>query len=147
MAQPASRGIIRMILKNFINSLKPRQFRSTLIGSDYFGTKYYEIPADPSVGKRKASRWFEPKDKEDFSQEMPAEWESWLRGRRSQPPTEEEVMKNLAIMEMKKKNAIEIEKKAGSPTPMEKGYETFPKYPEYERIPGKPDEDNNLKLK
>lgn len=137
MAEPASRGIIRMILKNFINSFKPRQFQGTLVGSDYFGNKYYEIPTNPSIGKNKASRWFEPPEKEDFMQEMPAEWESWLRGRRKQTPSEDEVMKNLALMKLKKKNAIEIDKQAGQKTPPEKGFETFPKFEEYELVPGK----------
>lgn len=52
------------------------------MGEDYFGNKYYEIPANPSIGKRKASRWFEPADKEAFDQERTAEWDAWLRGRR-----------------------------------------------------------------
>lgn len=137
MAQQ-SRSIWAMIIRNFINSLKPRQIRGNLVGSDYFGNKYYEIPANPSIGKRKPSRWFEPPTKDDFMQEMPAEWEAWLRVRRNEPPTEEEVMKNYAIMQIKKKNAIEVDKKAGAMTPLEKGYETFPKRPEYETVPGRP---------
>lgn len=136
MATPPSRGIIRMILKNFVTSLKPRQIRGTLIGSDYFGNKYYEIPPNPSLGKRRASRWFDPPTKDDFMQEMPAEWEAWLRGRRQEPPSEDEVMKNLAIMQLKKKNAIEVDKKAGQLTPMKTGIETFPKHPDYELMPG-----------
>ncbi|XP_028130449.1 NADH dehydrogenase [ubiquinone] 1 alpha subcomplex assembly factor 2 [Diabrotica virgifera virgifera] len=140
MAQPPSRSILAMILRNFINSLKPRQFSGTLIGKDYFGNQYYEIPANPSIGKRRASRWFDPPKKEDFMQEMPAEWEAWLRGRRKLPPTEEEVMKNLAIMQMKKKNAIEVDAKGGKMTPMTKGIETFPKRTEYETIPGRRDD-------
>lgn len=137
MAQPPSRGIIRMILRNFLNSFKPRQLQGTLIGTDYFGNKYYEIPANPSSGKNRASRWFLPPEKDEFMQEMPAEWESWLRGRRGNPPTQEEVMKNLAIMQMKKMNAIERDKQAGQVTPVETGFESFPKYPDYEIIPGK----------
>ncbi|XP_019864668.1 NADH dehydrogenase [ubiquinone] 1 alpha subcomplex assembly factor 2 [Aethina tumida] len=137
MAQQ-SRSIWAMIIRNFINSLKPRQIRGNQVGSDYFGNKYYEIPANPSIGKRKPSRWFEPPTKDDFMQEMPAEWEAWLRVRRNEPPTEEEVMKNYAIMQIKKKNAIEVDKKAGAMTPLEKGYETFPKRPEYETVPGRP---------
>ncbi|XP_056645559.1 NADH dehydrogenase [ubiquinone] 1 alpha subcomplex assembly factor 2 [Diorhabda carinulata] len=137
MSQPQSRSIWAMIIRNFINSIKPRQFRGTLVGTDYFGNKYYEIPADPSVGKRRDSRWFTPPKKDDFMQEMPAEWESWLRGRRKHPPTEEEVMKNVAIMEMKKQNAIEVDAKGGQMTPLTKGYETFPKRHEYESVPGK----------
>jgi hypothetical protein len=58
------------------------------MGEDYLGNKYYEIPADPKLGQRKASRWFEPpgkrdiNDPEDHGHELTAEWESWLRGRR-----------------------------------------------------------------
>ncbi|KAF2893574.1 hypothetical protein ILUMI_12603 [Ignelater luminosus] len=138
MAQPPPRSIIGMIFRNFINSFKPRQIYGNLKGTDYFGNKYYEIPADPSRGKRRPSRWFVPATKDDFEQEMPAEWEAWLRGRRTEPPAEEEVARNLAIMQMKKQNAIEVEKKAGKMTPMPKGIETFPKRPEYEIMPGKP---------
>ncbi|XP_063909239.1 NADH dehydrogenase [ubiquinone] 1 alpha subcomplex assembly factor 2 [Zophobas morio] len=136
MSQPPARSIWKIVLTNFINSLRPRQIRGNLVGSDYFGNKYYEIPADPSVGKRKASRWFDPPKKDDFMQEMPAEWEAWLRGRRTEPPSEEEVMRNYALMQMKKKNAIAVDAKSGQMTPMEKGMETFPKRPEYEMSPG-----------
>lgn len=63
--------------------MKPRQIRGNLIGEDYFGNKYFEIPADPRIGKRRAERWFEPAgDREEFERELTAEWESWLRGRR-----------------------------------------------------------------
>lgn len=137
MAQPPSRSIWAMVIRNFLNSIKPRQFRGNLMGKDYFGNKYFEIPANPSIGKRKASRWFDPPKKDDFMQEMPAEWEAWLRGRRKEPPSEEEVMKNLAIMQIKKKNAIAVEAKAGKMVPMKKGIETFPRRDEYETVPGK----------
>lgn len=138
MSQPPTRGLIANIFRNFLNSLKPRQIRGNFMGSDYFGNKYYEIPPNPSIGKRKASRWFVPPNKEDFDQEMAAEWEAWLRFRRTETPTDEELFRNLSIMEMKKKNALEVEKKAGKPTPLLKGMETFPKREEYELLPGKP---------
>ena len=127
MSQQPTRSILKTLFKNFINSFKPRQIWGNFKGSDYYGNKYYEIPANPSEGKRKSSRWFVPTNKEDFDQEMPAEWESWLRFRRNEPPTEEELLRNLSIMETKKKNAIEVEKKAGKATPMLKGMESFPK--------------------
>lgn len=143
MAQKPTRDLLAIIARNFINSLKPRKTKGNLVGSDYFGNKYYEIPAEPSIGKRKASRWFEPVEKEDFEQEMPAEWEAWLRGRRSEPPQEEEVMRNLAIMQMKKKNAAELDAKYVKTDQTEvkkevKGPLSFPKYDEYEIMPGKP---------
>lgn len=82
------RPLFRIIFQNFINSFRPRQIKGNLMGEDYLGNKYYEIPADPKLGQRKSSRWFEPpgkrdiNDPEDHGHELTAEWESWLRGRR-----------------------------------------------------------------
>ncbi|KDR10793.1 mimitin, mitochondrial [Zootermopsis nevadensis] len=143
MAQQQGRSILAMIFRNFIQSLKPRKIRGDLVGTDYFGNRYFEIPANPQIGKRKPSRWFEPKVKEDFDQEIPAEWEAWLRGRRSIPPEEEEVLRNLAAMKQKKENAKEIalrETSANEQNILEqeiKGMESFPKHDEYETMPGK----------
>jgi NADH dehydrogenase [ubiquinone] 1 alpha subcomplex assembly factor 2 len=143
MTQQQGRSILAMIFRNFIQSLRPRKIRGDLVGTDYFGNKYYEIPANPQIGKRKSSRWFEPKVKDDFEQEIPAEWEAWLRGRRNAPPEEEEVLRNLAIMKQKKENAKAnaLTEASGSEQSMleneVKGMESFPKYSEYEIMPGK----------
>lgn len=51
-------------------------------GKDYIGNTYFEIPANPSEGKRKPSRWYDPPKGQDFQNPIPAEWESWLRMRR-----------------------------------------------------------------
>jgi len=137
---PQERNILKMIWTNFMNSLRPRQIKGNLMGKDTFGNKYFEIPADPSVGKRKDSRWFKPTVHDKYDQELPAEWEAWLRGRRKVPPSEEEVLKNQAISDMKKVNAAELEKEYhpekvnALPEPVtSKG---FPKYDEYELQPG-----------
>lgn len=54
-----------------------------LMGEDYFGNKYFEIPANPNIGKRRPERWFEPSgDRDAFDRELTAEWEAWLRHRR-----------------------------------------------------------------
>lgn len=82
MANQPTRDIFKIIFQNFFKSFKPRQYKGNYVGEDYFGNKYYEIPANPSIGKRKPSRWFEPKDKEAFDNELTAEWEAWLRFRR-----------------------------------------------------------------
>jgi NADH:ubiquinone oxidoreductase subunit len=111
MAKPPTRGVMKILFTNFINSFRPRQIKGNLMGEDYFGNKYYEIPADPANGRRKTARWFEPKEKEDFEQEMTAEWQSWLRGRRKEPPTDQELMQNLAIIKMKERNAKELDAK------------------------------------
>lgn len=82
MAKPP-RSILKFIFTNFINSFRPRQFQGNFIGEDYFGNKFFEIPAESTMGKRKAERWFVPYgDKNAFDSELTAEWESWLRGRR-----------------------------------------------------------------
>ncbi|XP_046402294.1 NADH dehydrogenase [ubiquinone] 1 alpha subcomplex assembly factor 2 [Ischnura elegans] len=138
-----SRSIIGTIVKNFIQSFKPRQLKGNFAGKDYFGNKYYEIPADPQRGRRKPSRWFEPLDKEEYCQELPAEWEAWLRGRRDFAPTEEELQKNLELMRMKKQNALLIAQEQAAATDKLDKTETlsrptvpFPKYGEYENYPG-----------
>jgi NADH:ubiquinone oxidoreductase subunit len=114
MSQPPTRRIMKILFTNLINSFRPRQISGNLMGQDYFGNKFYEIPADPQNGRRKAARWFEPVDKENFEQEVTAEWEAWLRGRRKVAPTDEELMQNLAIIKMKEKNSAELDKKYNS---------------------------------
>ncbi|CAH2102220.1 unnamed protein product [Euphydryas editha] len=141
MSNGEYRQVWRIVIRNFLNSLKPRQIQGNNIGKDYIGNVYYEIPADPSTGKRKPSRWYDPPKGLDFQDPIPAEWEAWLRMRRKEPPTEEEIAKNLAIAEMKKVNAAKIEEQrlidGGSlPAPVEKGHESFPTYSEYH--PGDP---------
>lgn len=52
------------------------------LGKDYIGNVYFEIPANPSIGKRKPVRWYNPAKGLDFQDPLPSEWESWLRFRR-----------------------------------------------------------------
>lgn len=78
----SGRPLIKIIFQNFLKSFRPRQIKGNLIGEDYFGNKFYEIPKSEATGKTKTSRWFEPVEKDNHEQEMTAEWEAWLRGRR-----------------------------------------------------------------
>ena len=61
---------------------------------DPYGNSYYELPAQPQLGKRRPTRWYNTgevtkRDAETgpaetwggFDAELPAEWESWLRHR------------------------------------------------------------------
>lgn len=135
------RNLIAIVFKNFFKSLLPRKFSGELRGSDHMGNKYYEIS---SLNRNKASRYFTPIGGEaGFDNEIPAEWEAWLRGRRSQPPTETEVLSNYRLMLEKKKNAAEIDTKFKGVTeenllpPDMKGMRSFPKYNDYEVMPGK----------
>uniref|UniRef100_A0A1B6JJ22 NADH dehydrogenase [ubiquinone] 1 alpha subcomplex subunit 12 n=1 Tax=Homalodisca liturata TaxID=320908 RepID=A0A1B6JJ22_9HEMI len=139
---PKERDLVAWIFKNFINSMKFRKFTGDLKGTDRFGNKYYEIEAGGN--RNKNSRYFVPVTKEDgFDQEKPAEWESWLRGRRREPPTEEEIASNYKLMMEKKRLAEEIDEKYKGPKetrPKEplavRGRGSFPVYPEYESVPG-----------
>nr|XP_019542116.2 NADH dehydrogenase [ubiquinone] 1 alpha subcomplex assembly factor 2 [Aedes albopictus] len=143
MANPPTRSLMKILFNNFINSFKPRQLKGNLMGEDYLGNKYYEIPANPSLGQRRPQRRFEPTEKEAYNQEVTAEWEAWLRGRRKEPPTEQELLRNLAIMKMKERNAAELEAKYSKPKDVAElpknptGMGSFPQYDEYEIMPGK----------
>lgn len=157
-----SRGMIQYVFKHFWNSFKvgKRQTIGQLMGKDPYGNSYYELPAQPQLGKRRPSRWYNTADvdKSDaetgpsekwagFDAELPAEWESWLRHRRAEPPTEKEVLQSLALSQMKKINAAKLEEQrraemmaAGldpSPPGIQDHEKTpYPKYSEYEIAPG-----------
>lgn len=140
MSRPG-RGLVVEIFKNLFQSLSPKRYKKgNFIGTDYMGTKYFEIPADPQGGLRRAYRSFEPSISEKFDQTLPPEWEAWLRGRRKEPPTEEEIRRNLGMIKLKEKNAAELSEKFPSTTnesfAKKKGMESFPSYGEYENIPG-----------
>lgn len=121
-----------------MKSIRPREFTGSFMGTDLFGNKYYEKKADPRVGRRKVSRYFEPPEKNAFDQEISPEWEAWLRGRRDDPPTAEELQYNKAFMEMKQQKAQAIEDGIVRPPPQQtlepkRGVESFPTYgDEYE---------------
>ena len=104
------RGLFRIIFKAFFDSLTPNNRKPVLMGVDYLGTKYYEVPKIKSI-HNKINRYFVPIVKENFEQEIPAEWEAWLRNRRKEPPTEEEVNKNYDMILTKRQKAAEIEEK------------------------------------
>ena len=66
----------------------------SVITQDPYGNSYYELPAQPQLGKRRPSRWYNTADVSSsdaetgpsekwggFDAELPAEWESWLRHR------------------------------------------------------------------
>ncbi|XP_015116294.1 NADH dehydrogenase [ubiquinone] 1 alpha subcomplex assembly factor 2 [Diachasma alloeum] len=134
---PKERGLVVQVLRNFIASFKPRMTAKKLVGEDYNGTKYYE---DPEAKARKG-RSFVPYNEDDFEQELPAEWDAWLRYRRHEPPSEEEVNKNYQMMMLKKKNAAALEKLYAEEKgvsveiPKQKtGFESFPTYEEYKRF-------------
>ena len=163
---PKTRGMLKYVWNNFIKSFKvgQRQKVGDVMGQDPYGNTYYELPAQPQLGKRRPTRWYNTMDtnKKDivardtwagFDAELPSEWESWLRHRRANPPSEKEVMQSLALAEMKKMNAAKLEEArhaemvaAGldpSPPGLQDHEKTpYPKYAEYESMPGEMQQQN-----
>lgn len=84
MARRESKNVLEYIWHHVRKAFTSRQISGNLIGEDYFGNKYYEIPPQPQIGKRQPQRWFIPSGKreDDFDKEITGEWESWLRHRR-----------------------------------------------------------------
>ncbi|XP_043468409.1 uncharacterized protein LOC122502428 [Leptopilina heterotoma] len=129
------RSVLGMILRDFISSITSKAGKPKLMGEDFYGTKYYETP--PRTGSsRKAARHFEPVNKDDGEQELPAEWEAWLRYRRREVPTKEEIEENYKIILMKRENAAKLAEKYGGTEIQKIGPpETpgnFPVYEEYQ---------------
>lgn len=105
---PAERRLWKIVLERFMKSLMPRPIEKP-VGSDAQGNKYFEVPADPQGGRRLPRRWFVPVDEETG---VPTpEWSQWLRGRREEPPSNDEITYNEAISNMKKINAQNIAEK------------------------------------
>lgn len=128
-----------MIFWNFVNSLKPHNMKRVLVGEDYYGTKYYEAKPTSTSTRTRPSRSFEPINKDDHTQDLPAEWEAWLRYRRRDPPTLEEIEASYKMAMLKKENAQSLEAKYTKAEtkmldlPAEKrGHQSFPTYKEYE---------------
>eukprot|EP00093_Oithona_nana_P007446 07446.XXX_347454_346845_1 [CDS] Oithona nana genome sequencing. len=172
MANKVRPGPLARLVTNFMNSLKNGRHidsKSQVVGEDYIGNRYFEIPADPSHGKRRPRRWFtspasnyhDPRGSnitEGFDNEVPSEWESWLRNRRELPPTEAEILQSFAIADLKKRNAADLERKrieelkaegryVGPDKPLDHEKTFFPKYDEYEVLPGEDKEKNNDRWK
>ena len=75
-----------------------------VIGEDYLGNLYYERTIE---GKR-PRRWVLPIEEDDWDKPVPPEWEAWLRYRRNNPPTFDEINLNIAMAQLKKLRAQEL---------------------------------------
>ncbi|XP_076145883.1 NADH dehydrogenase [ubiquinone] 1 alpha subcomplex assembly factor 2 [Alosa pseudoharengus] len=69
------------------------------VGTDHLGNKYYMIPEQKTWTGRviRAKRMviaLNPNEFEYIEGSIPSEWDAWIRGRRKQPPSIEELQKN-----------------------------------------------------
>ncbi|XP_060686242.1 NADH dehydrogenase [ubiquinone] 1 alpha subcomplex assembly factor 2 [Hemiscyllium ocellatum] len=86
------------------------------VGTDQFGNKYYYIPEQRSwTGQTiRSKRMIEAVNPNEIEYEVgniPSEWEAWIRGRRVDPPTIEEILHNEEYRKMIKINADEVQQK------------------------------------
>jgi len=126
---------LKYLFTSFYNSITKKRIKGDFKGDDYFGNKYYELPADPSRGKRIPQRWYVAVSEQHFDQsDMPAEWDAWLRLRRDNPPTPEELNQNLAVAKVKKEKGDVIEAKNFGK--VHSDMSSYPLYEEYELTPG-----------
>lgn len=86
------------------------------VGTDHLGNNYYLIPEQRSWTGRhiRAKRMVEaanPAEHEYIEGSIPMEWEAWIRGRRKEPPSIEELMTNESQRKHIKLKAMEVEEK------------------------------------
>lgn len=86
------------------------------VGTDHLGNKYYFIPEQKSWTGRlvRAKRMVvaaNPTEFEYMEGNIPMEWDAWIRGRRKEPPSVEELLKNESQRETIKLKAKEVEEK------------------------------------
>ncbi|TMS03872.1 NADH dehydrogenase [ubiquinone] 1 alpha subcomplex assembly factor 2 [Larimichthys crocea] len=86
------------------------------VGTDHLGNKYYIIPEQKTWTGRlvRAKRMVvaaNPTEYEYIEGSIPIEWDAWIRGRRKEPPSVEELLKNETYREQIKLKAKEVEEK------------------------------------
>ncbi|XP_071392304.1 NADH dehydrogenase [ubiquinone] 1 alpha subcomplex assembly factor 2 [Centroberyx affinis] len=86
------------------------------VGTDHLGNKYYVIPEQKTWTGRmvRAKRLVvaaNPTEYEYMEGNIPLEWDAWIRGRRKEPPSIEELMKNKLYREQIKLKAREVEER------------------------------------
>ncbi|GAA6106416.1 NADH dehydrogenase [ubiquinone] 1 alpha subcomplex assembly factor 2 isoform X1 [Tachysurus ichikawai] len=86
------------------------------VGTDNLGNKYFYIPEQKTwtgrhVRARRFVEAFNPTESEYLEGSIPSEWDAWIRGRRKDPPTIEELLNNEQYREQIKIKAQEAEEK------------------------------------
>ncbi|XP_065203674.1 NADH dehydrogenase [ubiquinone] 1 alpha subcomplex assembly factor 2 [Planococcus citri] len=141
----SKRNLLATVWNSFVKSFKvqPQRLLGEFKGEDYLGNKYYELPPDPRGGRSRSSRWFES-ESGDLDQQLPPEWTAWLRRRREDAPTDEEIIRNLATARLKTRNASKnVGSKSEKSSSTRSAYpSSFPDYgDEYEKFPGQHSDD------
>ncbi|KAK7490393.1 hypothetical protein BaRGS_00018372 [Batillaria attramentaria] len=147
-----SAGLFARVWQGIRGAFGAREQAARFVGEDHLGNRYYEKDPDQKRGRR-GSRWVEARDAAEgdmtFMPEVPSEWDSWLRRRRDNPPTQEELDRNYAMMIRTQQRAKELERNEGklpvdevpeapyTETVTEESFKSkFPKYEDFEIAPG-----------
>ncbi|XP_060091927.1 NADH dehydrogenase [ubiquinone] 1 alpha subcomplex assembly factor 2 isoform X1 [Heteronotia binoei] len=86
------------------------------VGVDHLGNKYFRIPkhetwAGHIIQERRFMEALDKKEYEYKAGDIPTEWEAWIRKRRKDPPTIEEIFKNEKYREELKRKVDECYEK------------------------------------
>ncbi|XP_067938470.1 NADH dehydrogenase [ubiquinone] 1 alpha subcomplex assembly factor 2-like [Watersipora subatra] len=83
--------IFRDIRQTMSRRQHERSAAKVQVGSDEYGNKYFQQEGDSSKSIKKR-RWVEAPDPDPMLlPRVPIEWDSWLRKRRDEPPSTEEI--------------------------------------------------------
>ncbi|XP_037981788.1 NADH dehydrogenase [ubiquinone] 1 alpha subcomplex assembly factor 2 isoform X1 [Motacilla alba alba] len=87
-----------------------------LVGTDQFGNKYYRVPKYESRAGQiiPERRFVEAVNREAYQYQtgdFPAEWEAWIRKKREDPPTIEEILRNENYREEMKQKVKDVSEK------------------------------------
>ncbi|XP_033020629.1 NADH dehydrogenase [ubiquinone] 1 alpha subcomplex assembly factor 2 isoform X1 [Lacerta agilis] len=101
-----------------LRSLKLRVFgpAKEYVGADPQGNKYYRVPkhetwAGQLIKERRFVEAFGIKEHQYEAGDIPTEWEAWIRKKRKDPPTFEEILKNEDYKEEMKNKIKDIYEK------------------------------------
>ncbi|XP_030048141.1 NADH dehydrogenase [ubiquinone] 1 alpha subcomplex assembly factor 2 [Microcaecilia unicolor] len=103
-------GWLRVLLQRTFGVVKHH------MGTDQFGNKYFYIPEQRTwTGQTiRERRTVEPVHKKEYEYEagdIPLEWEAWIRRKREDPPTIEEILNNEKNREVVKLRSNELYEK------------------------------------
>ncbi|KAK0398562.1 hypothetical protein QR680_002646 [Steinernema hermaphroditum] len=133
MSRPGAWGRVWNLLTKSLIDAPPKKY----IAEDSFGNKFYEFQKSRS----NITRGYDPPA--SGQQHAPTiEWESWLKGTRRFPPSEEEIFLNRRRQQAQALQDTVTEKRAPHIGTTGKGFadidrpKQFPKYDDLETTPG-----------
>ncbi|KAL4235577.1 hypothetical protein ACF0H5_003973 [Mactra antiquata] len=146
---------------NYLTKVRPAKLKSVeeVVGTDLDGNRYLVRRGDPSLKRKDVRFVLAPENKvQDYLENakvdtVPPEWEAWLRFTRNDPPTLEELEKNmiekLKVQERVKEIKLKEDMEKAGKLEGEPGHTVvardvsvtsdkvpYPVYDDLERVPG-----------